>query len=264
MRPLPCLRRDSLLLSLAALAALSVSCGRREASESLQRDSQSAQTLVAQADALYAQRSSIEKARQTAAMLRRARMSDYSNYEIVWKLARCDYYVGDHEADDDAKLNAFREGIAAGEAAVKIASDRPEGHFWLGANLGGRAKVQGPLYALSSVPDIRREMETVIKLDESYEEGSAYLALGEIDLDLPEVMGGDRKRAVEELEKGLRVGGDNAMLRLRLAEAYYEVKRTSDARTQAETILKMKPDPEYQAEQDEATEGARQLLKKLG
>src|SRR2546423_3881115 len=183
MRPLPCLRRDSLLLSLAALAALSVSCGRREASESLQRDSQSAQTLVAQADALYAQRSSIEKTRQAAAVLRRARMTDYSNYEIIWKLARCDYYVGDHEADDDAKLNAFREGIAAGEAAVKLAPNRPAGHFWLGANLGGRAQGQGPLYALSSVPGIRREMGTVIKLDEGYEAGSAYLALREIDLD---------------------------------------------------------------------------------
>src|SRR5436309_5645333 len=133
------------------LPALSPSCRQREASESLQRDSQSAQTLVAQAAALYAQRSSIEKARQAAAVLRRARMSDYSNYEIVWKLARCDYYVGDHEADDDAKLNAFREGIAAGEAAVKIAPDRPEGHFWLGANLGGGATAQGTLYALSSV-----------------------------------------------------------------------------------------------------------------
>src|SRR2546423_7214117 len=176
MRPLPCLRRDSLLLSLAALAALSASCGRREASETLQHDSQSAQTLVAQADALYAQRSSIEKARQTAAMLRRARMSDYSNYEIVWKLARCDYYVGDHEADDDAKLNAFREGIAAGEAAVKIASDRPEGHFWLGANLGGRAEGEGPPLPPFSRPDIRRGVETGIQIHERHKEGSGHLA----------------------------------------------------------------------------------------
>ena len=264
MRLLSRVRRDALLLTLAVLAALAASCGHREASESLQREAQPAQALIAQADALYAQRSSIEKARQAAAVLRRARMSDYSNYEVIWKLAKCDYYVGDHETDDDAKLNAFREGIAAGEAAVKLAPNRPEGHFWLGANLGGRAKAQGPLYALSSVPDIRREMETVIKLDEGYEAGSAYLALGEIDLDLPEVMGGDRKRAVEELEKGLRVTGDNALLRLRLAEAYYEVKRPADARTQAEAILKMKPDPEYQAEHNDAVEGARQLLKKLG
>src|SRR5205085_12296143 len=165
MRPLPCLRRDSLLLSLAALAALSMSCGRQQTSESLQRDSQSAQSLVAQADALYAQRSSIEKARQTAAVLRRARMADYSNYEIIWKLARCDYYLGDHETDDDAKLNAFREGIAAGEAAVKLAPDRPEGHFWLGANLGGRAKAQGPLSAPSSAPDMRHATGTVLNAD---------------------------------------------------------------------------------------------------
>src|SRR2546423_12426720 len=137
-------------------------------------------------------------------------MSDYSNYEIVWKLAKCDYYVGDHETDDDAKLNAFREGIAAGEAAVKLAPDRPEGHFWLGANLGGRAKAQGPLYALSSVPDIRREMETGIKIDEGYEAGGGHPALGEIDLDLPGVMGGDRKRAGEGVGEGPRGTGGKA------------------------------------------------------
>src|SRR2546423_12681380 len=202
MRPLPCLRRDSLLLSLAALAALSASCGRREASETLQHDSQSAQTLVAQADALYAQRSSIEKARQAAAVLRRGRMSDYSNYEIIWKLAKCDYYVGDHETDDDAKLNAFREGIAAGEAAVKLAPNRPEGHFWLGANLGGRAKAQGPLYALSSVPDIRPEMETGIKLDEGYAAGSAYPALRAIYPGPPARTGGGRQRPGWGVEQG--------------------------------------------------------------
>ena len=219
---------------------------------------------MAQAESLYAQRSSLDKAREAAAMYRSARMSDYGNYEAVWKLARADYYLGEHETDDDAKLNAYREGIAAGEAAVRLAPDKPEGHFWYGANLGGRAEAQGPLYALSSVPDIRREMEAVIKLDEGYEGGSAYMALGKIDLELPEVMGGDHKRAVEELEKGLRVGGgDNSMLRLQLAEAYYETKRTADARAQAEAILKMKPDPDYESEHKEAAEGARQLLKKM-
>jgi hypothetical protein len=254
--------RRSLLLSLAALAAVYTSCARAPSGEP-PRESTSAAELVAQADALYAERASIEKAREAVAVLRRARMADYGNYDAIWKLSKYDYYLGGHERDEQHQLEAFREGITAGEAAVKLAPDNPEGHFWLGANLGGRAKAQGPLYALSSVPDIRREMETVIKLDEGFQAGSAYLALGQLDLDLPDMMGGDSERAVEELERGLKVGQDNALLRLQLAKAYYVVKRPADARAQANAILKMKVPPGYETEYQEAAEGARQLLTKL-
>jgi tetratricopeptide (TPR) repeat protein len=256
------LLRPALLLSLAALAAASASCARTPPPEA-PRETESAASLVAQADALYAGRGSLEKAREAVAVLRRARMADYGDYEAIWKLSEYDYYLGVHEDDEQRRLEAFREGIAAGEQAVKLAPDKPEGHFWLGANIGGRAKAQGPLYALSSVPDIRREMETVIRLDEGFQAGSAYLALGQLDLELPEVMGGDSKRAVDELERGLKVGQDNALLRLELAKAYYEVKRPSDARAQATAILKMKPPPGYEPEYQEAAEGARQLLSKL-
>ena len=255
-------RRGALLLSLAALAAVHASCARTQPSEP-PRETASAAALVEQADGLYAERASIEKARQAVAVLRRARMADYGNYEAIWKLSKYNYYLGGHEREERQKLEAFREGIAAGEQAVRLAPDKPEGHFWLGANLGGRAKVQGPLYALSSVPDIRREMETVIKLDEGFQAGSAYLALGQLDLELPDVLGGDSERAVGELERGLKVGEGNALLRLQLAKAYYTVGRQADARAQANAVLKMKPPPDYRTEYEEAAEGARQLLSKL-
>jgi tetratricopeptide (TPR) repeat protein len=257
--------RKTLALTLAALIGLTASCAREQAMQGSSSDAIAVARLLSEADKYYAGRESIEHARQAVAVLRRARMADYNSYEAVWKLARCQYYVGSHEADENEKLKleAFREGIAAGEAAVKLAPDKPEGHFWLGANLGGRAKVQGPVYALSSVPDIRREMETVIKLDEGFQSGSAYLALGQLDLELPEMFGGDRKRAVEVLEKGLRFGENNSLLRFRLAQAYYAVKRHADARAQASAILKLKPGPDYLPEHEEASEGARRLLEKL-
>jgi tetratricopeptide (TPR) repeat protein len=256
-------RRRALLLSLAALAAVTSSCSRTQPVEPARESATNAAELVKQADGLYAERASIEKARQAVAVLRRARQADYGNYEAIWKLSKYDYYLGGHEHDEQKKLEAFREGIAAGEQAVKLAPDKPEGHFWLGANIGGRAKVQGPLYALSSVPDIRREMEAVIKLDEGFQGGSAYLALGQLDLELPDVLGGDPERAVAELERGLKVGENNALLRLQLARAYYTVGRHTDAREQANAVLKMKPPPDYQTEYEEAADGARQLLAKL-
>ena len=76
--------------------------------------------LIAQADKYYAARVSIENAREAVAMIRRARMSDYGNYEVAWKLSKYNYYLGEHEADEKAKLDAFREGIAAGRDAEHI------------------------------------------------------------------------------------------------------------------------------------------------
>src|SRR5437868_10019655 len=263
MKLLPPLSRKALLLSVAVCTCVAASCSRGQVAEDKPAETVPVQELVAQADRYYAARDKIENAREAVAVMRRARMSDYGNYEVVWKLSKYNYYLGVHESDDKSKLDAFREGIAAGQAAVRLAPDKPEGHFWLGANLGARGEAQGPIYALPDIPQIRNEMETVIKLDEGYEGGSAYLALGQIDLELPELMGGDRKRAVEELEKGVKVADDNALLRLRLAEAYYETKRHADARAQAEAVLKMKPDPDYKPEYDQAAEGARQLLRKL-
>ena len=258
-------RRPSLALPflVAGLALLALSCASREAPPpSSGGETATLAELFAQAEGLYAQRESPERVREAVALIRRARALDFGNYEAAWKLAKYDYYLGEHGTDEKLRAEAFREGIAAGEAAVRIEPNKPEGHFWLGANLGGRARLQGPLYALASIPDIRKEMEAVVRLDEGFQGGSAYLALGQIDLELPEMMGGDRERAVENLEKGLRYGENNALLRLRLAEAYLGVKRQGDARKQLDAIFKLKPSPDYLPEYKQALASARALLEK--
>jgi tetratricopeptide (TPR) repeat protein len=248
---------------LAGLAGLSLACKSEQAQPPAPDvDAATLAELFGQAEQLYAQRESSERLREAVALIRRARSQDFGNYEAAWKLAKYDYYLGEHGQEEKLRAEAFREGIASGEAAVRIEPNKPEGHFWLGANLGGRARLQGPLYALSSVNDIRKEMEAVVRLDEGFQAGSAYLALGQLDLELPEVLGGNRERAVEQLEKGLRFGESNALLRLRLAEAYLAVKRTEDAREQLNAILKLKPSPDFLPEYKRAEAAARTLLEK--
>src|SRR5213076_2058925 len=120
---------------------------------------------------------------------------------------------------------AFREGINAGKTAVSLQSSKPEGHFWLGANYGGSLESE-TITGLASLEDVRREMETVLKINEGYQDGSAYMVLGLLDLKAPNIVGGDLQRAVSEMEKGLQFGKTNAFLRLHLAEAYQAVGRT--------------------------------------
>lgn len=225
-------------------------------------DAKAAAEKVGEADKLYAQREDLGKLRQSVALLRQAQIEDYGSFEAAWKLSRADYFLGDHTADDRERDNAFREGEEAGKAAVKLDDGKPEGHFWLGANYGGVAK-HSTLANLSSVEDIRREMGAVLKLDEGFQAGSAYMVLGQLFLEAPRVLGGDVQKAVAYLEKGLKFGDSNALLRLHLAVAYHAANRDHDARQQIDHLLTMRLDPEYQPEYKEAVEKAKKLLREL-
>lgn len=217
---------------------------------------------MAQADSLYAHRDDLAQARQAVLVLRQARVEDFASYEIAWKLSRSDYYVGDHTTNEQEREDSFREGTEAGQAAVKLQDGKPEGHFWLGANYGGSAR-NSTLASYSSVEDIRREMDAVIKLDEGFQAGSAYLGLGQLYLQAPRMLGGDRQKAVDYLEKGLRFGKDNALLRLRLAEAYHQVNRDADALKQIDYLNSMKVDPAFAPEHKEAVDKAQKLRGEL-
>jgi hypothetical protein len=218
---------------------------------------------VTQAEALYAKRDNLDRVREGIRLLQQARTSDSSNFDTAWRLAKYCYYLGAHTPDEKERESTFRVGEDAGRAAVKQQPNRPEGHFWLGANIGGRAKASGALAGLSAVGSVRKEMEAVIQAQPGYQDGSAYLVLGQIDLEVPALFGGSKKDAVALLEKGLSYGEQNALLRVRLAEAYSKVRRKDDARKQLDVVLSMKPHPDYLPEYQEAATEARKLLEGL-
>jgi Tfp pilus assembly protein PilF len=224
-------------------------------------DEKAATNSIAQADQLYAQREDLAKARLAVTMLRQAQTADYGNFDAAWKLARANYYLGTHTEGDEAD-NAFREGIDSAKAAVKLQPNRPEGHFWLGANYGGSAD-RSTLAGLSSVEDIRSEMDTVIKMDEKFQNGSAYLGLGQLYLRAPKVLGGDTAKAIQYLQKGEQIAPENALIKLHLAEAYHQAGRDGEARKQIDALLAMTPDPNYLPEHKDAVEKAKELQKKL-
>lgn len=255
----------ALAVLLQAVAIVGLSCQNDPSEAELgvgQADKSLAAEKISEADQLYSQREDLSKVRLGVALLRQARTADYGSYEISWKLARICYYLGAHTEDSRERDEAFREGTEAGKTAVQLDGEKPEGHFWLGANYGGSAE-HSTLAGLSNIEDIRREMETVLKIDERFQGGSAYMALGQLYLQAPRLFGGDARKALEYLEKGLKVGSDNALLRLHLAEAYHEVNRNAEARKQIDVLLKMTPDPDYLPEHKEAVDKAKKLLQKI-
>jgi tetratricopeptide (TPR) repeat protein len=157
----------------------------------------------------------------------------------------------------------FRTGIEAGKAAVKLQPTKPEGHFWLGANYGGDAQ-RSTLASLASVNDIKGEMETVIKIDEKFQGGSAYLGLGRLYLKAPKVLGGDTAKAIEYLKKGLTISASNSLMKYYLAEAYESENREGEAKKLLDDILSQAPDPQYVAEHKDAVTKANKLKQKMG
>lgn len=226
-------------------------------------DAAAATARLAEAETLYNGREDLSKARAAVATLRQAQTADYSNYEVAWKLSRAAFYVGDHTDNDSERDDMLHAGIEAGKVAIQLQANRPDGHFWLGANYGSSA-AHSTLANLSSFTDIKTEMDAVMKLDESYEGYSAYLGLGRLYLQAPRAFGGDSKTAIEYLERGTKLSPTNTTMRLDLATAYSENNRKADAKKQIEAIMSTTPDPKYAPEHKEAVAKAQRLLEKMG
>ena len=254
--------RLSFILVVTALACGALACSRQTTPEPPPSKGESATELIAEADKLYAEREDLARLRAAITSLRRALTVEPSNYEAAWRFAKFNYYLGAHTADKSERDKAFRDGAEGGKLAVELQPNKPDGHFWLGANYGGSAQ-HSTLAGLTSVDNIIEEMETVLRLEEGYQNGSAYMALGQVYLNAPHMLGGDKQKAVEVLEKGLRFGQDNALLRLRLAEAYSAVNRNDDARKQLDAISNMKPSADYLPEYKEALAEAEKLRGKI-
>ena len=221
-----------------------------------------AAAVIPEVDALYAGREDLMKIRQGLVSLRGAQATAAQSYDLAWRLAKFNYYLGAHSSDSSEREKAFRQGIEAGKLAVKLEGGKAEGHFWLGANYGGNAQLS-MLSGFADVDDIKREMQAVLKIDEGYSAGSAYMVLGQVYLEAPRLLGGDTQTAIEYLQKGLRFGPNNSLLHLHLAQAYADANRKEDARKEIEVLRTMKVEPGFEPEQKEAMEKADQLLAKL-
>lgn len=251
-----------LLLALLCVAGLGISCRKSESTPEAGPPTRPSTEAVTEAEQFYAGRPDLVKVRQGLVVLRQAQAPDQENYELAWRLAKFNYYLGSHTQDSSERDKAFHDGIEAGKLAVKLQDGKPDGHFWLGANYGGSAKAS-MLSGLTEFDNIKHEMETVLKLNEGYQSGSAYMVLGQLYLEAPGFLGGDTQKAIQNLEKGVKFGPDNSLIRAHLAEAYAEASRKDDARKQIETLLSMKPASGFEPEHEEAVVLARKLQEKL-
>ena len=215
--------------------------------------------LFAESDKLFDQRQDLSKLREAIANLTRARRQNAKNFDVEWRLAKYNYYLGRHSQDAKEKEKAFEDGKDLGKLALKTEPGKPDGHFWYAANLGEQSNRSPIAVGAASIGEIRQAMNRVIELQPNYEMASAYDVLGQLEIGT-KLVGGSVETAAELFEKGIELEKFNGEMRIHLAEAYLTLDRNADAKKQLEFVLQMKPNPAYLPEYSQQVEKAKKLL----
>lgn len=213
-------------------------------------------------DRLYADRTNFVSAERAAAIWDERLMRDRNDFEAAWKLARICYWLGEH-VPRDGQRQQYERGVEAGRRAVAIDPKRPEGHFWMAANMGMLAESFGLRQGLKYRGPIKDALETVLRIDPAYQQGSADRALGRWYFKVPGLFGGSNRRSVEHLQRSLTYNPDSTVSHYFLAETLLDMDRDAEARAELQKVLDAPLDPEWEPEDREFKEKARALLVKI-
>jgi len=212
---------------------------------------------------LYADRKNPDSARRALEMFAADAAAQPNSFEAAWKLARACYWVGNHAPNEKERKKALDQGIDAGRKAAALEPRRPEGHFWMAANMGTMAEAAGLTAGLKYRGTIRSELETVLKLDPAFMEGSADRALGRWYFKVPRLFGGSNKTAEKHLRASLARAPDSTVSHYFLAEVLIDEDRRAEAGVELQKVIDAPYNAGWAAEDEDYKSKARALLATL-
>ena len=176
------------------------------------------------------------------------------------------YWIGPRE-EKEAGRRTLERGVAAGKQAAANSPDRPEGHFWMAANMGALAESYGMRQGLKYRGAIKDALERVLQIEPAFQQGSAYSALGRWYHMVPGLFGGSETKSEEYLRKALTYGPDSILTHFYLAETLFERSKDADAIEELKKTVAATRNPDFDPEDREfqakaAAELARRSPKK--
>ena len=188
------------------------------------------------ADELYKGRSHRPNAQAAADIWDTSAETDFA---AAWMLARACYWLGTH-GNEQERREALERGVKAGEMAVRLAPDRPEGHFWMAASMGTLGEAFGMSQGLKYRGRIKEALERVIAIQPGWQQGSAEAALGRWYARVPRLLGGNKGKAEAHLKRALEYDPFNRLALIYYAELIEEDK-PAEARALLERVLEAPP-----------------------
>ena len=213
-------------------------------------------------DRLYADRVNLPSAQRAAALWEERLARDGTDFETAWKLARACYWLGEHVPRTEQRPQ-YERGIEVARLATTLQKDRPEGYFWMAANMGMLAESFGLRQGIKYRGPIKDALETVLRIDPAFQQGSADRALGRWYFKVPGLFGGSNQKSVEHLQRSLTFNPNSTASRYFLAETLIDMNRRADARVELQKVLDAPIDAEWGPEDQEFKQKARALLSKI-
>ena len=220
-----------------------------------------AQAQAADPDALYQQRENLALAQQ-ASDVWAGRAAAGRDFEAAWKLARASYWLGTHLPEKDRRA-ALDRGVKAGELATKLDATKPEGHFWMAANMGALAESYGLTQGIKYRGRIKDALVRVLAINPAWMQGSADRALGWWYHKVPGLFGGSEATAEQHLRKALAYNPRSTATLFFLAEVVAERGRTTEARQLLQQVLDTAVDPDWAPEDRDFKKKAAERMKAL-
>jgi tetratricopeptide (TPR) repeat protein len=212
-------------------------------------------------DELYADRENLVSARKAADIWAAQLATNPKDFEAAWKLSRVDYWLGGH-APAKERRSFLDHGITAAEQAIAAEPNKPEGHFWRAANMGTMAEEGGLRFGLKYRKPVKTELETVLRLDPSFMDGSADRVLGRWYFLVPGLFGGSNTQAEEHLKASLKYDPDSTVSHFFLAELLIDEGRKTEARAELQKVIDAPFNAEWAPEDREYKDKARALMPK--
>ncbi len=127
----------------------------------------------------------------------------------------------------DELIRAFENGKNAAEKAVGIEPGNADAHFFYVANLASLGDAKGLFNSLFMLPEVRKELETVLELDPDHVNGLAMT--GALYLYLPSMLGGDLHISEVYLKRSISIDPHVSSAGLYLAANLKRQKKYEEA-----------------------------------
>ncbi|MFA5908354.1 MAG: TRAP transporter TatT component family protein [Vicinamibacterales bacterium] len=214
-------------------------------------------------DALYKDRENQAGARKATDIWTARLTANPQDFTSAYRLAQARYWLGTNGLPEPQRKGALEAGIAAARAAIAIDANRPEGHFWLAANMGALAESFGLRQGIKYRSQIRNALEKSLKLDPAFLQGSADRAIGRWYFKVPGLFGGSNRKSEEHLRKALTYNPRSVISHIFLADTLADMGRTDEARKEYQAAIDAPPDPDWIPEDRRFKEQAKQILQRL-
>lgn len=214
-------------------------------------------------DALYRDRENLASAQKAADIWAARLKANPQDFTSAYRLAQARYWLGTHGLPAAQRRAALEAGLDAARAAIAIDANKPEGHFWLAANMGALAESFGLRQGIKYRGQIRDALEKTLALNPAFLQGSADRAIGRWYFKVPGLFGGSNKKSEEHLRKSLTYNPNSVISLLFLGDTLDDMGRTAEARKAYQAAVDAPFDPDWTPEDRRFKEQAKQVLQRL-